>query len=75
MEELGVFEKLKPDVVLYDVLGDVVCGGFAAPIREGYAEDVYIVTSGEKMALFSKKDIRITEGPVFLNMIKLLYDN
>ena len=32
------FETYKPDVVLYDVLGDVVCGGFAAPIREGYAE-------------------------------------
>lgn len=57
MEELGVFEKLKPDVVLYDVLGDVVCGGFAAPIREGYAEDVYIVTSGEKMALFAANNI------------------
>lgn len=40
MEELEVFERLQPDVVLYDVLGDVVCGGFAAPIREGYAEDV-----------------------------------
>lgn len=38
MEELEVFERLKPDVVLYDVLGDVVCGGFAAPIREGYAQ-------------------------------------
>lgn len=57
MEELGVFERLKPDVVLYDVLGDVVCGGFAAPIREGYAEDVYIVTSGEKMALFAANNI------------------
>ena len=57
MEELGVFETLKPDVVLYDVLGDVVCGGFAAPIREGYAEDVYIVTSGEKMALFAANNI------------------
>lgn len=57
MEELEVFEKLQPDVVLYDVLGDVVCGGFAAPIREGYAEDVYIVTSGEKMSLFAANNI------------------
>lgn len=57
MEELGVFEKLSPDIVLYDVLGDVVCGGFAAPIREGYAEDVYIVTSGEKMSLFAASNI------------------
>ena len=57
MEELDVFGTLQPDVVLYDVLGDVVCGGFAAPIREGYAEDVYIVTSGEKMALFAANNI------------------
>lgn len=48
LEDLGLFEKYDPDVVLYDVLGDVVCGGFAAPIREGYAEQVLIVTSGEK---------------------------
>lgn len=57
MDELKVFETLCPDVVLYDVLGDVVCGGFAAPIREGYAEDVYIVTSGEKMSLFAANNI------------------
>ena len=57
LEELEIFERLKPDVVLYDVLGDVVCGGFAAPIREGYAEDVYIVTSGEKMSLFAAGNI------------------
>ncbi|MCI6646711.1 MAG: nitrogen fixation protein NifH, partial [Oscillospiraceae bacterium] len=43
--------------VLYDVLGDVVCGGFAAPIREGYAEKVLIVTSGEKMALYAANNI------------------
>lgn len=56
-EELELFEKFKPDVVLYDVLGDVVCGGFAAPIREGYAKDVLIVTSGEKMALYAANNI------------------
>ena len=43
--------------MLYDVLGDVVCGGFAAPIREGYAEHVLIVTSGEKMALYAAGNI------------------
>ena len=37
LEQLELFKKYKPDAVLYDVLGDVVCGGFAAPIREGYA--------------------------------------
>ena len=52
-----MFETYKPDVVLYDVLGDVVCGGFAAPIREGYAEKVVIVTSGEKMALYAANNI------------------
>ena len=57
LEDLGLFEKYEPDVVLYDVLGDVVCGGFAAPIREGYAEDVLIVTSGEKMALYAANNI------------------
>ena len=44
-------------MVLYDVLGDVVCGGLAAPIREGYAEKVLIVTSGEKMALYAANNI------------------
>ena len=58
LEDLRLFETWKPDVVLYDVLGDVVCGGFAAPIREGYAEKVLIVTSGEKMALYAANNIR-----------------
>ena len=57
LEDLKLFETWKPDVVLYDVLGDVVCGGFAAPIREGYAEQVLIVTSGEKMALYAANNI------------------
>ena len=57
LEDLRLFETVKPDVVLYDVLGDVVCGGFAAPIREGYAEKVLIVTSGEKMALYAAGNI------------------
>ena len=57
LEDLKLFETYQPDVVLYDVLGDVVCGGFAAPIREGYAEKVLIVTSGEKMALYAANNI------------------
>ncbi|WP_411682740.1 AAA family ATPase [Clostridium thailandense] len=57
LEDLNLFEIYKPDIVLYDVLGDVVCGGFAAPIREGYAEKVLIVTSGEKMALYAANNI------------------
>lgn len=57
LEDMELFERYKPDVVLYDVLGDVVCGGFAAPIREGYAEKVLVVTSGEKMALYAANNI------------------
>ena len=45
------------DVLLYDVLGDVVCGGFAVPIREGYASDIYIVSSGELMSLYAANNI------------------
>ena len=45
------------DLTLYDVLGDVVCGGFAMPIREGYASDIYIVSSGELMSLYAANNI------------------
>ncbi len=57
LEHLELFETFQPDVVLYDVLGDVVCGGFAAPIRQGYAEQVLIVTSGEKMSIYAADNI------------------
>ncbi len=57
LEELALFKTFEPEVVLYDVLGDVVCGGFAAPIREGYASKVLIVTSGEKMSLYAANNI------------------
>ena len=57
LEELSAYEVFQPDIVLYDVLGDVVCGGFAMPIRGGYADDVLIVTSGEMMALFAAENI------------------
>lgn len=57
LEELELFDTVQPDIVMYDVLGDVVCGGFAAPIREGYADQVLIVTSGEKMALYAANNI------------------
>ena len=46
-----------PDYVLYDVLGDVVCGGFAVPIREGKAKEIYIVVSGEFMSLYAANNI------------------
>ena len=59
LEKLNVFELKKPEIVLYDVLGDVVCGGFAMPLRKGYADEVYIVTSGEKMSLFAARNIAL----------------
>ena len=57
LEALKAYEIYRPGVVLYDVLGDVVCGGFAMPLRKGYADEVYIVTSGEKMSIFAARNI------------------
>ena len=57
LEELDAYEAYKPDVIFYDVLGDVVCGGFAMPIRGGYADYVCIVTSGEMMSLYAASNI------------------
>lgn len=59
LEELDAYRTYNPDIVLYDVLGDVVCGGFAMPIREGYAEHVFIVTSGERMSLYAAGNIAL----------------
>jgi len=50
-------DSLRGDVIVYDVLGDVVCGGFAMPMREGYAQEVYLVTSGELMSLYAANNI------------------
>jgi len=58
LEQLGAWdEKFKIDYTFYDVLGDVVCGGFAMPIREGKAEEIYIVVSGEMMAMYAANNI------------------
>ncbi|ETA80522.1 nitrogenase iron protein [Youngiibacter fragilis] len=56
LERLGAYES-DLDYVFYDVLGDVVCGGFAMPIREGKAQEIYIVCSGEMMALYAANNI------------------
>lgn len=56
LEQLGAYED-ELDYVFYDVLGDVVCGGFAMPIREGKAKEIYIVASGEMMALYAANNI------------------
>jgi nitrogenase iron protein NifH len=58
LEQLGGYEADSPiDYVFYDVLGDVVCGGFAMPMREGKAEEIYIVCSGEMMAMYAANNI------------------
>ena len=56
LERLGAYTD-DLDYVFYDVLGDVVCGGFAMPIREGKAQEIYIVASGEMMALYAANNI------------------
>jgi len=56
LEQLGAYET-DLDYVFYDVLGDVVCGGFAMPMREGKAQEIYIVCSGEMMAMYAANNI------------------
>ena len=56
LEQLGAYEN-ELDYVFYDVIGDVVCGGFAMPIREGKAQEIYIVCSGEMMAMYAANNI------------------
>lgn len=57
LQEKGAYEVYQPDVVFYDVLGDVVCGGFSMPMRGGYADKVFIITSGENMAIHAAANI------------------
>lgn len=59
LEEKGAYKKYKPDVVFYDVLGDVVCGGFSMPMRKGYADKVFVITSGENMSIYAAANICI----------------
>ena len=56
LEKLGIIND-DVDMVVYDVLGDVVCGGFSVPLREKYADEVIIVTSGEYMSLYAANNI------------------
>lgn len=59
LEQLGAYDTdiNETDYVFYDVLGDVVCGGFAMPMREGKAQEIYIVCSGEMMAMYAANNI------------------
>ncbi|OPY58145.1 MAG: Nitrogenase iron protein 1 [Pelotomaculum sp. PtaU1.Bin035] len=57
LKKLKVFEELDLDMIIYDVLGDVVCGGFAVPIREGIAEHVFTVSSADFMAIYAANNL------------------
>ena len=57
LRDLKAFDTYGVDVVVYDVLGDVVCGGFAQPIREGYAREIYLVCSGAFMSIYAANNI------------------
>ena len=57
LQELNLFEEFKPDYVLYDVLGDVVCGGFAVPIRDGITDRAYVVSSSDFMAIYAANNL------------------
>lgn len=59
LKDKGAYEKYQPDVIFYDVLGDVVCGGFSMPMRGGYADHVFIITSGENMAIHAAANIAV----------------
>ncbi|MBR0307275.1 MAG: AAA family ATPase [Mogibacterium sp.] len=59
LKEKGAYEAFEPDVVIYDVLGDVVCGGFSMPMRRGYADKVFVITSGENMAIHAAANIAV----------------
>jgi nitrogenase iron protein NifH len=57
LRDLGAFKTYGVDVVIYDVLGDVVCGGFAQPIRQGFAREIYLLSSGTFMSIYAANNI------------------
>lgn len=84
LEDMNIFDE-DYDYIFYDVLGDVVCGGFAVPMRSGYAEEVYVVTSGEFMSLYAANNIArgiqnyanegdVRMGGLIANVKDLVYD-
>jgi len=64
LRDLKAFDTYNVDVVVYDVLGDVVCGGFAQPIREGYAREIYLLCSGAFMKATPVKSISFALVPL-----------
>ena len=57
LKDLHAFDIYGVDVAIYDILGDVVCGGFAQPIREGYAREIYLLCSGSFMSIYAANNI------------------
>jgi nitrogenase iron protein NifH len=57
LKDRDAFQNYGVDVVVYDILGDVVCGGFAQPIREGFAREIYLLCSGSFMSLYAANNI------------------
>jgi nitrogenase iron protein NifH len=57
LKKLNILKALGIDIVIYDILGDVVCGGFSLPIRQGFAQETYVVTSGEFEALYQVTNV------------------
>ena len=57
LRDLKAFDTYGVDVVIYDILGDVVCGGFAQPIRQGFAQEIYLLSSGSFMSVYAANNI------------------
>ena len=57
LKRLGLYDESNIDVIIYDVLGDIVCGGFGMPLRRGLADDVFIVTSADYLAIYAANNI------------------
>jgi nitrogenase iron protein NifH len=57
LENLNTLNEANYDIALFDVLGDVVCGGFAAPLRDGFGKKVFIVVSEEIMSMYAANKI------------------
>ena len=70
-EELDFLPSRNYDVVIFDVLGDVVCGGFAAPLRYGFAERAFVVVSGDPLSLFAANNIILAANAYYMNGVRL----
>ena len=57
LKKMGIYDDFDRDVVIYDVLGDIVCGGFGIPLRRGLADDVFVVTSADYLAVYAANNI------------------